>query len=331
MLNRVLYWFITLPGLIKGGCLGIVGVFAACSCLFVASIPAATARIEAQATQTSVAVAQQATQAVLHTTATSAAIAQAATRSAFDASTATAEAHQIATQTAIAAPTATARAYEAATTTAIAMQAATSQAYADATGTAIAQVTVQAQQTAEAVAMADQATATAQANAQATAAAAQQATEAAQVAAQATATIEDYRKKMPKGWWVGDDSGVAVAVGDFRYAREAGYYDAEKGTKFVAFGITVFNRSGSEIHVNPLNVTLVDLDGSTYAPDLMASSGYWSQPLHGVDVLDGNQADGGMLFVIRQDVAPAQIVYDTRKLFGGKIVIDLKRPPDEAH
>lgn len=296
--------------------------------MFVASIPAATARIEAQATQTSVAVAQQATQAILHTTATSGAIAQAATQSAFDASTVTAEAHQVATQTAIAAPTATAKAYEAATATALAMQAATSQAYAHATGTAIAQVTVQAQQTAEAVAVAEQATATAQANVQATAAAAQQATEAAQVAAQATATIEDYRKKMPKGFWYETKDGVGVSVGDFRYVQSTSLYDSGRGAKFVAFGIGVYNQSDSRIHVNPNNVTLVDLDGNSYSYS-KATFDYWSQPLDAVDVLSGNKASGGLVFMIDENSAPAQIVYDIG-LFGGTVVIDLRRPPDEA-
>jgi hypothetical protein len=328
MLNRVLYWFITLPGLIKGGCLGIVGVFAACSCLFVASIPAATARIEGQATQTSVAMAQQATQVVLHTTATSAAIAQAATQSAFDASTATAEAHQVATQTAMAAPTATARAYEAATTTALAMQAATSQADADATSTALAQATIEAQQTAEAVAVAAHGTATAEANAQATAAAAQQATAEAQTAAQATATIENYRKKMPKGFWYQTTDGVGVGVGDFRYVQSTSLYDSGKGAKFVAFGIGVFNDSGSRIHVNPINVTLVDLDGNSYSYS-RATFDYWSQPLDAVDVLSGNKASGGLVFLIDENSAPAQIVYDIG-LFGGTVVVDLTRPPDEA-
>jgi hypothetical protein len=329
MLNRILYWFITLPGLLKGGCLGVIGVLTACSCMFVASIPAATARVEAQATQTSVAVVQQSPQTVRDTTATSQANAEATTQEAFDAATATTETYLVATQTAVAAPTATTKANEAATTTALAMQTATVEALAAATSTAVAVETAYAVQTAESIAAAEQATATAEAHIQATATAAQQATAAAETQAQATATIEDYRNQMPKGWWMGQENGVGVVVGDFRYAREAGYFSADPGTRFVAFGIAVYNESGSEIHVNPLYVSLVDLDGSTYAPNLMGSSSYWSQPLHGVDVLDGNRADGGMLFVIPQDSAPAQVVYDTNRLFGGTIVIDLRRPPDE--
>jgi hypothetical protein len=163
MLNRILYWFITLPALAKGGCLTAFAIVFVCSCLTVASIPGARARQVAQATQTAVAAQAQATQAAvaaqaqatqvaLNSTATSIADATAAAL-ANQAATATSIAvAEIATQTAIAAPTVTAQAYADATNTALAGATATSQAYIDATNTAAAQATSDALQTAEAIA-----------------------------------------------------------------------------------------------------------------------------------------------------------------------------------
>jgi hypothetical protein len=190
MRNRILYWFVTLPSLLKVGCVGTLSVLFACSCLVVASMPNAYAR--GVAMQTATAQATQAEATVVAVAATDeASAAQAA------ASTATSEAEQAATATrvaaveritatAIAVPTVTAQAVLDATATSIAgvtatAQAelaavtATAQADSDATSTAVAAVTAQAQQTEAAIARE-------QANATATVMAIQQ----------ATATAESY-------------------------------------------------------------------------------------------------------------------------------------------
>ena len=321
MLNRLLYRLVTLPAIVKAGCLGTLGVFFACSCLFLASIPGASARAATFATQTAVAHQVEITQRALASTATSIAHTTATAQTGLNA-TATGVAHvQQATQTAEAAPAVTAQAALDATNAAYAASTATSQAVAAATGTSIAQATVLAGQTAEAIAAEQAAAATAQA-------AAQESTATAQAAAEAAATLDAYRKKMPKGFWYGKGGGVGVSIGDFRYEKETPLYAAGKGKKFVAFGIGVFNESGATIHVNPLNVTLVDLEGNTYAFST-ATFDYWSEPLQAVNVLSGNQAQGGVVFLIPAETAPAKIVYETNTLFGDKIIVDLQRPPDE--
>ncbi len=76
-------------------------------------------------------------------------------------------------------------------------------------------------------------------------------------------------------------------------------------------------------------MTLIDLDGRSYSYDA-ATFSYWDQPLDAVDVLSGNRAEGGLVFKIDSDSAPAQIVYDVGGLFGGKIIIDLRRAPDQT-
>lgn len=327
MVNRILYWFVTLPSLTKFGCASILSVFVACNCLIIASMPEAYARQAEMQTATVVRAQQQATAEVIAAaeSATAQRIADVtSTRVAQEAATATrvVAIRQI-TATALAAPTVTAQAYLDATATSIAGVTATAQADLDATSTAVAIATEQAAVALTAEARAQEATATAQARA-----AAREAT--AQAIAQATAVIEGYREAMPKGWWEGSGNGIGVVVGNFRYTRSTGFYRAGSGAAFVAFGISVYNHSGSEIHVNPLNVTLVDLEGRTYAPELMGAADYWSEPLNAVDVLDGNKASGGMLFTIDADSAPAQIVYETNVLFGDKIIIDLRRPPDQT-
>lgn len=326
MLNRILYWFVTLPSLLKAGCVGTIGVLFACSCLVVASMPSAYARgiemrtataqaAEAEATQIAIAAAEEAT-------ATSAAASTATTVAERAATAIRVAAVERITATAVAAPTATAQAYLDATATSIAGATATAQADIDATTTAIAVATEQASATAEALAQAEQATAIAQAQA-----AERAATE--QANAQATATIEDYRRAMPKGYWVEMGGQIGLAVGDFRYENTARYESSGPNAEFVAFYIGVYNESGGTIHVNPHNVTLVDLDGRTYSHHT-ATYSYWQEPLQAVNVPSGSRAEGGIVFLIDQDSAPAQIIYDTGGFFGGSIVVDLRRPPDKV-
>lgn len=158
MVNRILYWFVTLPVIGKAGCLGTLGVLFACSCLFAASIPGANARIAARATATVVALQAESTQVAIDATSTSVAHIT-ATSVAQQQASATSEALAVyATQTAVIAPTVTQQAIIDATSTVVAQETASAQAIIDATNTAIAHETAAAIQTAEAVA-AEQATA----------------------------------------------------------------------------------------------------------------------------------------------------------------------------
>jgi hypothetical protein len=150
----------------------------------------------------------------------------------------------------------------------------------------------------------------------------------AQAAAEATAAIEAYRSKAPKGAWIDYDGGIGVVVGDFRYTQSTTLFESGQGTKFVAFAIVIVNKSGSVISVNPHDVTLVDLDGYTYSYDV-ATYDYWSMPLDALEVQDGNQAQGGLVFKIRQKSGPAQVIFETGIVFITKVVVDLRRPPDE--
>ena len=159
MLNRVLYWFITLPVLGKTGCLGLGCLLIACSFGTTASIATSRARVAAEATQTALAQQAQATQVAVaeqaqatqsaldaiatrrakaaateqaqhNATATSIAAIQQATKVAAqaqrDATATSSAAAQQATEAVVAAQTASAEAVSmAATTTALASQQAT--------------------------------------------------------------------------------------------------------------------------------------------------------------------------------------------------------------
>lgn len=140
MLNRILYWFITLPVLGKTGCLTMIILVSACMLTSIASIPAGRARRAAEATQ--VAVNSTAT-SVSNATATT--VAQQQARETEVAMAAEATQTSVAqtlhsTQEAIVASTARAQANAQATSGAIAL-AATSQANADATATVLAMPT----------------------------------------------------------------------------------------------------------------------------------------------------------------------------------------------
>jgi|GEM_PF-4860004 len=143
MIDRILYWFITLPVLGKTGCLGLIVLLLACTGGTLATIPATRARVAAEATQTAVAqqaqaaqvvIAQQAeaTQVALNTIATSRTAAAATEQAQSDATATGVAAVQQATEAAVADQTAsavavslaassTSRAIQSATDTAVAM------------------------------------------------------------------------------------------------------------------------------------------------------------------------------------------------------------------
>jgi len=140
MINRILYWFITLPLLGKAGCLTTVIIVSACTLTSIASIPASQARRAAQATQ--VAINNTAT-GVANATATTVAEQQAnATNVALAARATQTSVAQIAlaTETAVVASTATAKSIADATSSAVAL-AATNQANVNARATALAAAT----------------------------------------------------------------------------------------------------------------------------------------------------------------------------------------------
>lgn len=156
---------------------------------------------------------------------------------------------------------------------------------------------------------------------------ASRATATAAVYATATAVIESYRQYPPKGYWGAHNNGVIVVVGDFRYERTAAYQSAGPQSRFVAFTMRVDNKTDSTIHVNPHNVTLVDLDGATYTHHI-ATYGYWRQPLQAVNVAPGNHTQGGLVFLIPRNTGPAKILYDAGGLiFRNVIEVDLTLPP----
>lgn len=151
----------------------------------------------------------------------------------------------------------------------------------------------------------------------------------AQAGVKATAAIEAYRTTPPEGYWEDQSQGIRIRAGNFRYFPQTNRWIAGPGAKFVAMGFAVLNESGDTFAVNPFGVTLVDLDGWTYEYDI-ASYDYWSNPLEAVDLEDGSQTNGGLVFRIRQHSGPAQVIFEVpgRKP-STRIVIDLRRPPDD--
>lgn len=144
--------------------------------------------------------------------------------------------------------------------------------------------------------------------------------------AQATATIEARVYTPPTGTWCAQSSTRGVCVGDFRYARTAGYSSAPSNGRFIAFGVYVKNLSSGSIHVNPNDLTIVMADGRTYAYS-SATFSYWSTPLEGVNIAPGNAAEGGIVFLVPNDVEPQTIIYETLSFFESSIEIDLRDVP----
>jgi len=144
----------------------------------------------------------------------------------------------------------------------------------------------------------------------------------------ATATIEAYAYHPPQGTWCSHGSARGVCVGDFRYVNTIGYSRAPSNGRFIAFVVAVKNLSGSNITVSPLDVTLVMEGGGTYAY-VAGTFTYWAQPLEVVTVAPGDYTQGGIVFLVPNNVGPSRVIY-RGGLFESDIVVKLKRPPDNV-
>lgn len=153
----------------------------------------------------------------------------------------------------------------------------------------------------------------------------QQATSVAEEHAHATATIQAYISVPPEGIWCGQNWTRGVCVGDFRYTNEIDYEVAPNNGRFIAFVIAVKNISESYITANPLDITFVMEDGRTYAYSSVSFS-YWAVPLEHVEIAPDNNAQGGIVFLIPNDVLPWKVIY-RGGLFESAIEIDLHEPP----
>lgn len=147
----------------------------------------------------------------------------------------------------------------------------------------------------------------------------------AQANANATATVEAFVDFPPIGTWCAQNDTRGFCVGDFRYERRAGFTNAPSNGRFIAFGVAVRNLSGSSISVNPFDLTLVMADGRTYEHASQSYS-YWAIPLQSVTLASNGVAEGGMVFLVPNDVAPRYLIY-RGGLFESEIELDLYDPP----
>jgi uncharacterized protein YraI len=152
------------------------------------------------------------------------------------------------------------------------------------------------------------------------------ATARARANAHATATIEAYVWTPPVGTWCSTGSGRSVCVADFRYVNCISYTCSPSNGRFIAFGVGVRNISSGDITVNPNDVTLVMEDGRSYAYASETYS-YWSTPLEHVAVAPGDSAQGGVVFLVPNQVGPGRVIY-RGGWFEAEVVLNLQRPPD---
>lgn len=147
----------------------------------------------------------------------------------------------------------------------------------------------------------------------------------AQAFVNATATVQAFVDFPPIGTWCAQNDTRGFCVGDFRYERRAGFTNAPSNGRFIAFGVAVRNLSGSSISVNPFDLTLVMADGRTYEHAAETYS-YWAIPLQSVTLASNGVAEGGMVFLVPNDVAPRYLIY-RGGLFEAEFELDLYDPP----
>ncbi len=146
----------------------------------------------------------------------------------------------------------------------------------------------------------------------------------AQGIANTTATIEAYAASPPVGSWC-DTNGVrAVCVGGFEYRRSIGYSSASANSRYIAFVIRVDNFDDGNISVNPFDITLVLENGKTYSHDVTTYN--FSNSFDGVTIAPGDNAQGAIVFLVQNNVAPERVIY-RGGLFEPDIVINLKDEP----
>jgi len=137
--------------------------------------------------------------------------------------------------------------------------------------------------------------------------------------------VDTWISTPPQGTWCVGGTHRGVCVGDFRYVTEMKYERAPSNGRYIAFAVVVKNFDTSSIHVNPVNVTLVMADGRTYAYSAQTFS-YWSSPMDAVNVSPGDIAEGGIVFLVPNDVSPERVVY-RGGIWESEIVVDLRKPP----
>lgn len=153
------------------------------------------------------------------------------------------------------------------------------------------------------------------------------ATKRSQAQIEATATIEAYVHSPPQGAWCSQNSATrGVCVAEFRYLRSIAYTNAPSNGRFVAFIVAVKNIGSTTISMNPNDVTLVMEDGSSYSYR-SETFAYWANPMQHVNIAPGDNARGGIVFLVPNDVGVKEVVY-RGGLFESSVTIDLQRPPD---
>jgi hypothetical protein len=187
----------------------------------------------------------------------------------------------------------------------------------NATKTAIAV----ANATATAIQVASDATATAmQVSADATAMA-----DAKAAAARATAetrAYDSYRTTAPSGTFSNSGDNVAISF-ELEYQRCISYWCAEAGGKFILVGVAVNNIGYKQVHVNPLNFTLVSTDGATVAHD--SSTYALGNYLDAVDIEPGTYTNGWIAFLTNKDFIPGRLVWN--EIFGERVIVRIVEPP----
>jgi len=147
----------------------------------------------------------------------------------------------------------------------------------------------------------------------------------AQGVANATATIEAFAASPPVGTWC-DTNGVrAVCVGGFEYRRSIGYSSASANSRYIVFVVRVDNFADGNIDANPYDVTLVLENGKTYSHDITTYN--FSNYFDAVIIAPGDNAQGGMAFLVQNNVAPERVIY-RGGFFEPDIVINLKDEPN---
>ena len=139
--------------------------------------------------------------------------------------------------------------------------------------------------------------------------------------------LEQYRKKMPAGFWQVNQEGIQITAAGFEYKKELGRFsEAESGYKYVAFTIEVVNTgyrdsTGNDFFANSASFDMIDLDGNTHSVDsaMYSLDGYF----RGGTFYPGTKSSGLMVFQIPENSAPARLIFDGRV----RIELDLRVAP----
>jgi hypothetical protein len=130
--------------------------------------------------------------------------------------------------------------------------------------------------------------------------------------------LEQYRKRMPAGYWQVNVNGILLTAAGFEYRTEIGRFNrAGDGFKYVVFTLEVANtgyqgRFDDNFFANSASFDLIDLDNGTHDTDSATYS--LENYFEGGTFYPGTKSSGMLVYRVPENSAPARLVFNSQNM-----------------